>query len=260
VGAVFIGIVSFSEAQSLTRSFAGSLVLLKSGDTLRGPLTYLPEQEMIIVTMPDLTRKAFTSSMLRAFVVKGEISGYSLAGKALSKLAEPSSHAGGLAALYSNPASPVLESYLEKGRNRVFITYKLPTQQVQRRHKTAGFFEVLAPGNVMLLQREIESTLNKERISYERQVTPPIYQDGKYVEQPIQLIAKKTVERSQLLKPLLYLSLPNQELILLRNPRKDLLSHFTAQQERILAFVISRQLSWDKPADVAQIVNFLNAF
>jgi hypothetical protein len=248
-----------NQVQSMNRSFAGSLVLLRTGDTLRGPLTYIPDKEVIVVTMPDLSQRTFSPTAIRAFVVRGEI-GRSLASITFPEFITPDKQRSNFTTLYKNPNSPFLTEFLKLSPNQVFVSSRWPAEQMLARRAAAGFFEVLTSGNIMLLQREQENGKISTRSSNKNQLRPGDYSMMAYrLEQAYGTAIPTQSVRTELYhKHDLYLSMPDREIIFLRHPRKAILAHFPVHKAAIASFVQQHQLSWSKPADLMQVVAYLN--
>jgi hypothetical protein len=245
-----------NQVQSMNRNFAGSLVLLRTGDTLRGPLTYIPEKEVIVVTMPDLSQRTYAPTAVRAFVVRGEIS-RSLASLTFPEFISPENQRSNFTALYKNPNSPFLTEFLKLSPNQVFVSSRWPTEQMRTRRAAAGFFEVLTSGNIMLLQREQENGKLKSNTWYQNQYSEYNIL-ARWLEQDYKTPIPRPVRTELYYNHDLYLSLPDRAIIFLRHPRKVILSHFPTHKAAIASFVQQHQLSWSKPEDLMQVVAYLN--
>ena len=103
--------------------------------------------------------------------------------------------------------------------------------------KSPAFFVVLKPGNYSLLMRE-----TKER-QYDNS-------NNFYAGQAVSI--EKIEER-------FYLLLPNQEIKLLRNPRKDLPGFFPKKSKEIIAYARDKGLSFTDPDELAKIVEYCNS-
>jgi hypothetical protein len=249
-----------NQVPSLNRSFAGSMVLLRTGDTLRGPLTYIPDKELIVVTLPDLTQRTYTPTAVRAFVVKGEI-GRSLASITVPGYSLPDKQLSSFTSLYKNPNSPFLSEFLKLSPNQVFVSSKWPAEQMRARRAANGFFEVLTSGNIMLLQREQENAKIRTIASGKYQLRPSDYSMIAYrLEQSYGTGIPTHIMRPELYhKHDLYLSMPDRDIVSLRHPRRVISACFPAHKKAIASFVQQHSLSWNKPEDLMQVVAYLNS-
>ncbi|RSK43882.1 hypothetical protein [Hymenobacter rigui] len=258
---ILLSIAKSSVAQELQKSFAGSLVILHSGDTLRGPLTYLPRQDIIILTMLDQTRRTFSPMALRAFVVNGEISPEML--RLIEASAPTAVHIEAGKVPVIDPRSSLLPSLLHHDKNRVFISHRWPASQMQRYRSKAGFFEVLVSGNAMLLQRQVDAVPAQPLRTIYRRPTTEFVKTNLNSNVPttttdtfVRLAGGATGRE---LKSRLYVSMPNGELHFLQNPRKDLLNCFPLYKREVLSFAHQHHIIWSAPQDIAQVIGYINA-
>jgi hypothetical protein len=219
-------------AQKLVRRFAGSAVLLTSGDTLRGPLTLYSDQDMIVLRQADGTLRTFTSWTVKAFAVKGELTRYEYL------LPPPTA-----------PASPALDrleralvATIDTTDVRTFVSYRGRPQLRQRRGTTGapGFYELLCDGAVRLLRRESlraqaqQAYLERNRRHELRPLAMPSY-----------------------LVSTFYLSTANG-LTPLRQPRRDLAVLLPRQAPALERYADLNQLNYANPYQLRAIVRYAN--
>lgn len=255
IAALLVGSCLVSTAQVLQRSFAASTVILHTGDTLRGPLTYFPKQDVIILTMPDLTQRTFSPGALRAIVVRGEISNTMFKLVTASRPAV-SQAAAQLGVVAIDPANPFLPRVLQRSRNKVFITHQWTTEHTQRYRARAGLFEVIVPGKIMLLQRQDEAMpAQKSRVYYTRPTTE--FLRNNTINQISDAFTQTAIDEiNTSLKSRLYISMPDGELHFLRNPRKQLPMYFPDYSLR--KFAQEQGILWSSPSGVARVVEYVN--
>lgn len=135
-----------ARAQKLVRRFAGSTVLLTTGDTLRGPLFLYTDQDILLVRRPDGTIRTLTPWQVRAFAVKGELTGYD------DLLPAPTAHTSAAVERLEQRLVRLVDTTVV----RTFISYRARPQARQQPNKTSasGFYELLCDGPVSLLRRE----------------------------------------------------------------------------------------------------------
>lgn len=104
--------------------------------------------------------------------------------------------------------------------------------------KSPAFFNVLESGNYSLLRREV-----KER-TYDN--TSGMYSRGPQYSQEI--IVDK-----------FYLQLPDEKIIALRNPKKDLTEALPKFEKQLLAYAKENKLSFSEPIELVQIIRYLNS-
>ena len=98
-----------------------------------------------------------------------------------------------------------------------------------------AFFVVLQPGNYTLLMREAKM--------------PAPASMSRYADASL---------RAERITQYFYLASPKQEVIALRNPRKDLQNIFPTLKDSMVKFAKTNRLDFDNPLELARIVEFCN--
>lgn len=222
-----------ARAQQLVRRFAGSVVLLTNGDTLRGPLTLYSEKDIIMLRQADGTKRTFTPWLVRAFAVKGELTTYD------ALLPSPTA-----------PASPALDqlerdlaSYVDTTDVRLFISYRPRRKAGLRPSETSapGFYEMLCEGSVSLLQRE---SLRGQSM--------PIYSVHNGPGSRLVLAMQYTLVSS------FFLFTPNGLLTPLRRPRRDLAELLPQQAPKLEHYASLNRLDYADAYQLRAIVRYAN--
>ena len=220
-------------AQKLIRRFAGSVVLLNSGDTLRGPLTLYSEKDIIMLRQADGTIRTFTPWVVRAFAVKGELTNYE------ALLPPPTA-----------PASPALDQlerelacFVDTTAVRLFVGYRPRRKPGQRPSETSapGFYEMLCEGSVSLLQRE----------SLRRQA-PPDYNLYNRSGGRLLLSTRLALVSSY------FLSTSDGLLTPLRRPRRDLAELLPQQAPQLEYYAARNRLDYADARQLRAIVRYAN--
>lgn len=222
-----------ARAQELVRRFAGSVVLLTSGDTLRGPLTLYSDKDIIMLRQADGSKRTLTPWLVRAFAVKGELTSYA-----------------GLLPAPTAPASPALDllerdlaSVVDTTVVRLFISYRPRRQAGLRPGETGapGFYEMLCEGSVSLVQRE--SLRIHAAPEYSMHNRP-----GRRV-----LLATQ-----QMLISNFFLFTPNGLLTPLRRPRRDLAELLPRQAPQLEQYAALNRFDYTDAAALRAIVRYAN--
>ncbi|SHK48234.1 hypothetical protein [Hymenobacter psychrotolerans] len=235
--------VSVANGQSkrpLVQEFAGSTILLTSGDTLRGPVTLRRDQDVLLMAQPDGTITTLSAVSINSFAVKGEEvdsrrgSGY-----------YDNFYDARNGYFYGNPMYGMPRQRPEtedRNRVRVFRTFRWNRGNDYSDFKSPAFFEQLSNGPRMLLRREslVERTMNTGPYGYG-------YGAGRYLSTYTQV------------KDDFYLATPAGDIIPLRNPKKDLLAVFQGQSRQIEQYVRDNKLSFTVARELAFIVNYANS-
>lgn len=120
---------------------------------------------------------------------------------------------------------------------REYSTFKKPT-----------FFEQLNQGPITLILRE--NYLHDKTIRNGSNMMQNYYEPNYYAQNPQWL---------NRIEELYYVLLPNDEIVTLRNVRKDLHRLFGKQSKAVKEYVKAHRLSYEKPHQVVAIVNYYNS-
>lgn len=234
VGALLVALgAPTAGAQQLVRRFAGSVVLLTNGDTLRGPLTFYSDKDIIMLRQVDGTKRTFTPWVVRAFAVKGELTSYQ------ALLPAPTA-----------PASPALDqlernltNYVDTTAVRLFISYRPRRKGGLRPRETSapGFYEMLCEGSVSLLQRESL-----------RANSTPVYSVHSGPSSQLVLATRYTLISS------FFLFTPNGLLTPLRRPRRDLAELLPQQAPKLEHYAALNRLDYADAQQLRSIVRYAN--
>ncbi|MFD3001793.1 hypothetical protein ACFS7Z_15575 [Pontibacter toksunensis] len=182
-------------------------VVLTSGDTIYGPLTYHRTQEVVYVhNEEDGTISAFSPVNVEYFVAQEH----------------PSNR-------------PYTFRTLMWDLGRDYSDFKKPT-----------FFEQLNQGPLTLVMRERYVRRDVHYASRLGYYNNPYYypMGSNYIDQ---------------IEELYYVLLPDGEVVTLRNVRRDLHKLFGKKSKQVKKFVKSRKLDYDKPHEMAAIINYFNS-
>ncbi|TGE28782.1 hypothetical protein [Hymenobacter metallicola] len=228
---------------AFSQQFAGSTVLLTSGDTIQGPLVLHRNEDVIRLTMPDNTVSTLSAVAVQSFAVKGQ--------KEDRRNYEDffDTRAG---YYYGNPYYSVPRPRRERvdtSQVRVFRTYRWNHDKDYSDFKSPAFFEQLSGGPSVLLRREVlvERTINNG----------PMYGPG--YGYGYGGYGVPSMSRYRTMKDVFYLGLPNGNVLPLRNPKKDLLAIFRQQAKQIEQYAKGNKLDFMDPRELASIVNYANS-
>lgn len=228
-----LGLSPLAQAQQLVRRFAGSVVLLTNGDTLRGPLTLYSDTDLLVLRQADGTLRTLSPWVVRVFAVKGELTRYDYL------LPAPTA-----------PTTPeqvrlerVLLRLIDTTAVRSFISYRVRSRAQERATPRAapGFYEMLCQGQVSLLRREVLQA---------------------------QTMAGTGRRRGPVLTPLLpqyelvsrfFLFTPTGELAPLRRPRHDLATLLPTQAPELDNYAQRNKLDYANAYQLRAIVRYANA-
>ncbi|MBC6699466.1 hypothetical protein [Hymenobacter sp. BT190] len=228
--------------RALVQEFAGSTILLASGDTLRGPVTLRRDQDVLLMAQPDGTLTTLSAVSVNSFAVKGEQIDSRLGNGYYDNFLDARN-----GYYYGNPlyGVPRLRPETENlNRVRVFRTFRWNRGNDYSDFTSPAFFEQLSNGPRMLLRREslVERTVNNGPYGY------GAYgyggrNFGTYTEK----------------KDDFYLATPTGSIIALRNPKKDLLAVFRGQAKQLEQYARTNNLSFTVARELAFIVNYANS-
>ncbi|GHA53480.1 hypothetical protein [Pontibacter akesuensis] len=122
-------------------------------------------------------------------------------------------------------------------QGRDYTNFKKPT-----------FFEQLNQGPITLITRE--SYVHERNMRDASYMAQGYYEPSYYAQNPLWL---------NQIEELYYVLLPNDEIVTLRNVRKDLHRLFGRQSKAVKEYVKEHRLSYEKPHQVVAIVNYYNS-
>ena len=207
----FIGTISLASltvrAQRVDiQEWAKGRVILTSGDTLTGPVTYHRTEDIVRVTLPDGSIQAFAPVNVASFSVSD--------------------------GRFSQTFKPYMWN-----RDNDYSDYKAP-----------AFFEQLNEGRYSLVKREtvVRRNLNSGPIyaGYGRYYDPYGYgNSSRYVDQ---------------VQDLFYLNTPDNKIVSLRRPKRDLEEVFGRKNKEMKSFIAANRLDYDNARDLVLIVSHFN--
>ena len=207
----FIGTISLASltvrAQRVDiQEWAKGRVILTSGDTLTGPVTYHRTEDIVRVTLPDGSIQAFAPVNVASFSVSD--------------------------GRFSQTFKPYMWN-----RDNDYSDYKAP-----------AFFEQLNEGRYSLVKREtvVRRNLNSGPIyaGYGRYYDPYGYgNSSRYVNQ---------------VQDLFYLNTPDNKIVSLRRPKRDLEEVFGRKNKEMKSFIAANRLDYDNARDLVLIVSHFN--
>ncbi|MCC3156998.1 hypothetical protein LJ737_07100 [Hymenobacter sp. 15J16-1T3B] len=231
----------------LVQQFAYSTVLLTSGDTLRGPLTYYADRDLLLVQQADRSVRTASAAMVRAFAVRGELTG---AGEYLdmpAELPEPR-RTPALSSAQGAPLPALLPQRAEPNATRVFRSLRWNHGAEYADYRTPAFFEQLSAGPTLLLRRQ---QLVERPVSS----TDPMFLSA----YPAGGLPRGTVGYIVSAQSQFFLATPAGEVLALRNPRRHLLAYFQAEAAQIEEYARQQRLSFNTSDDLARLVSYANA-
>lgn len=179
-------------------------VVLTTGDTLNGPITYHRTEDIVRVTVPDGSIQAFAPVNVASFTVSD--------------------------GRFSQTFRPYLWD-----RGNEYSDYKAP-----------AFFEQLNEGRYSLVKREtvVRRNMNNGPVyaGYGR-FYDPYGRVPRYVDQ---------------VQDLFYLHTPDDQIITLRQPKRNLENIFGKKNKEMKAFVAANKLNYDNAHDLVLIVSHFN--
>ncbi|GAA3947627.1 hypothetical protein [Hymenobacter algoricola] len=231
-----------AQRTALIRQFAGSTVLLTTGDTLQGPLVLHPAEDVVRITMPDNTISTLSAVAVQSFAVKGEQERLRNTGFYDFFDARQGYYYG----------NPYYNGMLPRQRRerpdtslvRVYRVYRWNHDNDYSDFKSPGFFEQLSRGPQVLLRREVqvERNVNTMPGAYGYGYGNGSRYGGTYSD----------------IQDKFYLGTPAGNVVPLRNPKKDLLAVFRPQAKQLEQYARENKLSFTEPRDLAYIVNYAN--
>jgi hypothetical protein len=228
---------------SYVQQFAGSTVLLTSGDTLQGPLVLHHAEDVIRVTLPDNTVNTLSAVAIQSFAVKGE--------KEQRRNTYNDFYDARQGYYYGNPYYNGMMPRQRRERVdtslvRVYRTYRWNHDNDYSDFKSPAFFEQLSRGPQVLLRREIlvERSVNSGPYSY----------GGGYAYGGMPRYGGTYTE----IQDRFYIGTPGGSVVPLRSPKKDLLVVFRPLAKQLEQYAKDNKLSFTEARDLAYIVNYAN--
>ncbi len=182
-------------------------LILTSGDTLSGPLTYHRTEDIVRISSPDGSIQAFAPVNVASFTVSD--------------------------GRFSQTFKPYMWN-----RGNDYSDYKAPS-----------FFEQLNDGKFSLVKRE---TIVRRNMN-----SGPMYAGyGRYYDPYGYGNATRFVEQVQ---ELFYLHTPDNNIVALRKPKRDLEEIFGKKNKEMKAFISANKLDYDNARDLVLIVSHYNS-
>lgn len=182
-------------------------LILTSGDTLSGPLTYHRTEDIVRISSPDGSIQAFAPVNVASFTVSD--------------------------GRFSQTFKPYMWN-----RGNDYSDYKAPS-----------FFEQLNDGKFSLVKRE---TIVRRNMN-----SGPMYAGyGRYYDPYSYGNATRFVEQVQ---ELFYLHTPDNNIVALRKPKRDLEEIFGKKNKEMKAFISANKLDYDNARDLVLIVSHYNS-
>ena len=224
---VFLGVFSFkANAQQkpmlLELNWKYGVLVLNSGDTIRGATSITLPHDLVVVTHEDNTVTSALPSNIKILEVSEEI----------------------IKVPYRLIQSPL-------GKRRIYLAYIWDHDNDYSNFRTPALFVSVVSGKNSLLLRE-------ERYDKSKGVSAPSalgIVGGQIVGQAARMAANQLN-----LTQKFYLLMPGQEVKWLRNPKKDLLASFPEKKKEIMQYASLNNLSFTKLEHLAKIVEFCNGF
>lgn len=205
---LFIGLLHFpARAQRVDiQEWPTGRVVLTSGDTLSGLLTYHRTEDIVRVTLKDGSIQAFAPVNVASFTVSD--------------------------GRFSQTFKPYMWN-----RGNDYSDYKAP-----------AFFEQLNEGKYSLVKRE---TIVRRNIN-----SGPMYAGyGRYYDPYGYGNSSRYIEQIQ---NLFYLHTPDDKIVELRKPKRDLEDLFGKKNKEMKAFISKNKLDYDNARDLVLIISHFN--
>lgn len=137
-------------------------------------------------------------------------------------------------------------------RFQTFRSYRWSQRGDYSDFKTPAFFEVISEGKYTLVEREALAVRNQDPV-------PRYASAGRYYEaQPDQIMRFNGSYTQVVAVKQFYVLTPENELVALRNPKKDLPELFQDKAGAMQAFMKNRNLSYHNPTDLIPMIRHFN--
>jgi hypothetical protein len=239
-------------ATPLVQHFAGSTVILHSGDTLRGSLTLHTDRNAVLVTTDDGRVRTFTAQQVRVFAVKGNLDGYR---SRADRLATFRGHSGQTLwgpNVASSPLQLLNRIPLDTTHVREYRSFFWSLPQQPGGRPVPAFFEVLSLGPVSLVRRERLILTYAQRSN---PGLPPEFSGAN--QQATREIGRNPEPSAGDLKDVYYLA-TEQGVVELPNPRRDVPAYFRARISpgQLRKYARAHHLSFYSPQGLAGVVAY----
>ncbi|UYZ60379.1 hypothetical protein [Hymenobacter latericus] len=237
--------------RNLVQQFDAATVVLTSGDTLRGPAALHTDRDVLLMSMPDNSVRTVAALAVTSFATRGE-------------QAQPANYFDQYydfydarrGYFYGNPGwgpLPVQARHQrpDTARVRVFRTFRWNRGNDYSDFRSPAFFEQLSRGPVLLLRRE---SLIERPVS----AADPMFRPY-YAYAPIAALPRGTMGYYTTIRDQFFLGTPEGNVVMLRNPRRDLLAYFRPEADRIERYAKQHRLSFSEAHELAFIVNYANS-
>lgn len=220
-----------AQAGSYVQHWARGSIILQSGDTVDGPITYYHDQETLEVRLPDGTSRTFPAVNVAYFIVSHEQP---------QKLGYTGSAFNSYPYRAGYPMPAWRSGVTDTSGVKLFVTYLWNGSSDYSDFRAPAFFEQLTDGNVRLLRREQ---------LVERMVTAadPYYRYGGYPMGGGYYTEIRTT---------FFLASPQGTLTALRTPKRDFLAYFGGKAKQIQAYAKQNRLDFDDARELALILRY----
>jgi hypothetical protein len=140
----------------------------------------------------------------------------------------------------------------QKSRFQTFRSYLWSRRADYSNYKTPAFFEVVAEGKYTLIKREALAVRNQDPV-------PQYAAAGRYYEPyPVDNARCNGLNSQVVAVKQFYVLTPEQEIVALRNPRKDLPDLFRDKAGLMDQFMKTRNLSYRNSTDLIPMIRHFN--
>ncbi|WP_149867201.1 hypothetical protein [Solirubrum puertoriconensis] len=237
--------------RNLVQQFDAATVVLTSGDTLRGPAALHTDRDVLLISMPDNSVRTVAALSVAAFATRGE---KEHPANYFDQYYDFYDARRGY--FYGNTGWGPLPMQARRqrpdtARVREFRTFRWNRGNDYSDFRSPAFFEQLSQGPVLLLRRE---SLTERPVS----AADPMFRPY-YAYAPIAALPRGTMGYYTTIRDQFFLGTPDGKVVMLRNPKRDLLAYFKPESDRVERYAKEHRLSFSEAHDLAFIVNYANS-
>lgn len=261
------------------RQYLTSTVILTSGDTLTGSLVHYIEKDIIIVKAPDQLPRTLSASMVQKFTTNASITPAAESVTNVYKRYGDMSHNASNSIVYEPVESPskITTSspvFLEGVKYDAldlhnYISLPWPKGMIHDTQDRFGFFELLIPGKVVVLQRETPRLLDNAARLHD--YYPPVGAKNANISDILNRNSKAThmyrevdnatssVTSTTALVGVLYvIDLQGKIRKVAKGNKSNVLQLFPDKKEALQEYVRSERMSWNNIYDVIKVIEYGN--